>query len=147
MRTLEDIQKGPLRLYSFVNYYLSDLQRGLQTAHLVAELFVDYASEPIGSATDSILKGWGENDKTIIILNGGNCSDLINIFCRLQTKAGDYPCNVFQEDEASLGRATTCAGIIFPEFTKQDVEDYADVADGTDDFIDLMRLIRSCPLA
>lgn len=145
MRTLEEIRKGPLRLYSFVNYYLSDLQRGLQTAHLIPELYMKYRFSSSGATL--ILDAWAYMNKTIIILNGGNQKNLADILHQFQKAGLNYPYAMFQEDDDSLNNALTCVGIIFPEFTKQDVEDYADVADGTDDFIDLMRLIRSYPLA
>lgn len=145
MRTLEEIRKGPLRLYSFVNYYLSDLQRGLQTAHLVSELYMKYRFS--SSRVTFILDAWAYMNKTIIILNGGNQKNLSDILHQFQKAGLNYPYTMFQEDDDSLNNALTCVGIIFPEFTKQDVEDYVDVADGTDDFIDLMRLIRSYPLA
>jgi hypothetical protein len=31
-----------LRLYTFCNFYLSSIQQGIQSAHIVSELFVDY---------------------------------------------------------------------------------------------------------
>lgn len=151
MRTLEEIKSGPLRLYSFVNYYLSDLQRGLQTAHLVSELFAYYGDDEYdGYSQDmyDMLFLWANAHKTIIILNGGNSQNLQTIYDFIDQKYdGNYPFEMFLEDKESLNCALTCVGIIFPEFTKEDVDDYKFVADGTDNFIDLMRLIRSCPLA
>lgn len=152
MRTLEEIKAGPLRLYSFVNYYLSDLQRGLQTAHLVAELFTNYFDKenclyPYSEDRYDELFLWANAHKTIIILNGGNSQNLESISDILDQKCFNYPYMSFYEDKESLNCAITCVGLIFPEFTKQDVEYYADVADGVDNFIDLMRLIRSYPLA
>lgn len=146
MRTLDEIKAGPLRLYSFVNYYLSDLQRGLQTAHLVSELFINY-DRVCSPMENNCLHYWAHNNKTIIILNGGNCKSLFEINSIIHSKGYPYPHERFYEDKDSLNGALTCVGLVFPEFTKQDVDDYADVADGTDNFIDLMRLIRSCPLA
>lgn len=141
MRTIEEIKAGPLRLYSFVNYYLSDLQRGLQTAHVVAEIFLKYKCEK------STVIDWAFFNKTIIILNGGNCKSLRNIYQLLYKNSSGYPFDYFEEDQESLNGAISCVGLIFPEITKQDILDYADIADGADNFIDLMRLVRSYPLA
>lgn len=145
MRTLDEIKAGPLLLYSFVNYYLSDLQRGLQTAHVVSELFIKY--DYLQPQENNRLHFWARNNKTIIILNGGNSKNLLDINCFLYGRAYGYPTERFYEDKDSLNGALTCVGLIFPQFSKEDLEDYADVADGADNFIDLMRLIRSRPLA
>lgn len=145
MRTLYEIQHGPLRLYSFVNYYLSDLQRGLQTAHLVAELFQKYQYSSASAAL--ILSNWAYYNKTIIILNGGNQNNLDNILNQFQNFELGFPFGMFQEDIDSLNGALTCVGVIFPEFSKEELEQFAHVPEYADNFIDLMRLIRSYPLA
>ncbi len=145
MRTLEEIIQAPLRLYSFVNYYLSDLQRGLQTAHLVSELFDKYQYSSAGAAHS--LSNWAHCGKTIIILNGGNCYGLSCIHDVLEEKNCGYPFDFFTEDAASLNGALTCVGVIFPEFSREELEQFAHIPDNTDNFIDIMRLIRSYPLA
>lgn len=145
MRTLYEIQHGPLRLYSFVNYYLSDLQRGLQTAHLVSELCTKYKFSSSGATLT--LDSWAYYNKTIIILNGGNQKNLGNILNQLQDLESGFPFGMFQEDIDSLNGALTCVGVIFPEFSKEELEQFAHVPEYADNFIDLMRLIRSYPLA
>lgn len=145
MRSIEEIQRGPLRLYSFVNYYLSDLQRGLQTAHLVSDLFSKYKFKSCGGVL--ILGTWAHEHKTIMILNGGNCYGLSYIHDIIQEKNSGYPFDFFTEDVASLNGALTCVGIIFPEFTKEELDSFASIPDDTDHFVDIMRLIRSHPLA
>ena len=58
------------RLYTFVaGLYLSELQKGLQTAHVVGELFAD--TELLSKQRDALLN-WAQTDKTIIILNALN---------------------------------------------------------------------------
>jgi hypothetical protein len=144
MTNLEEIKNSELRLYSFVNYYLSDLQRGLQTAHLVSEIFTKYIFCNDDIAT--VLDKWACEDKTIIILNGGNCEELSYKF-NIINKVRGYPYAMFCEDMNSLYGALTCVGLIFPQFSKEDLEFYSDVPDGVDNFIDIMRLIHSCKLA
>jgi hypothetical protein len=99
-----------LRLYSFVNYYLSDLQRGLQTAHLVAELYKKYT---VGKHK-KVLVEWATDHKTIIILNGGNCSGLADVSSNLKyySERLELPVASFSEDMQSLGGALTVTGII-----------------------------------
>lgn len=92
------------RLYSFVNMYLSDIQKGIQTAHIVGELSM--RSHP---QYDDWLD-W----KTIIVLNGGNAQSLWDIRNFLQGQK-DYVNTHFCEDDQSLGGSITAVGIILPE--------------------------------
>lgn len=102
-----------MRLYSFVNYYLSPLQQGLQTAHCVSEYVNKY---PI-SMKKSFFEDWANNHKTIIICNGGNSLQLNELYSKLQTFSDlyDYPCTKFNEDAQSLNGATTAVSIVLPE--------------------------------
>lgn len=104
------------RLYSFVNFYLSSIQQGVQTAHLVAELFM---KSPINSAPFKPLLEWAKNDKTIIILNGGAAADIKEKFLFLTREAASAswaaPVGSFSEDEKSLSGTMTCCGIVVPE--------------------------------
>jgi hypothetical protein len=103
-----------MRFYSLVNYYLSDLQRGLQTAHAVSEMLVDPKN---CKAKLQHYHQWAKDHKTIIILNGGNSKmlqesyDNLSIWC---TAAG-LPITKFHEDEQSLNCALTCVGLVLPE--------------------------------
>ncbi len=100
-----------MRLYSFVNYYISPLQQGLQTAHIVSELFNDYTlCEPYEILTD-----WAKDHKTIVILKGGNSKDLLDLYDFFNDGENDYPFAKFCEDEQSLNGACTAVGIILPE--------------------------------
>lgn len=99
-----------MRLYSFVNSYLSPLQQGLQTAHLVGEF-----SHKISTDQALTYVTWAEDYKTIIILNGGNCASLNELITQFQTPENQYPWGYFFEDRESLNGALTCVGIILPE--------------------------------
>lgn len=99
-----------MRLYSFVNYYISPLQQGLQTAHVVAELFNDYTL----CGPFEILREWSEDHKTIVILKGGNSKDLLDLFYIFNDENNDYPFAQFCEDEQSLNGACTAVGIVLP---------------------------------
>lgn len=46
-----------MRLYTFVNFYLSGMQKGVQSAHALGELMVKYRYD------DSMLTEWLENTR------------------------------------------------------------------------------------
>jgi hypothetical protein len=110
-----------MRLYTFCNFYLSSIQQGVQTAHVVSEMFSKYY-KPFGSLPldpkFQLLRSWASDKegKTIIILNGGNCYDLAGISNALEVEENTkYPCAPFYEDAQSLNRALTCVGVVVPE--------------------------------
>jgi hypothetical protein len=107
-----------MRLYSFVNRYLSDIQKGIQTAHLVGELAAKYCN-------DAMFEEWRDEHKTIIVLDGGDCIKLYDIFKFLSASNPDemyrYLVGCFYEDE-SLEGALTCVGIIAPIYFYNDEE-------------------------
>ena len=102
------------RLYSFVNYYLSPLQHGLQTAHCVSELSVAALRK---SAASEAFKNWAKHDKTIIICKGGNDAQLRELAKSLKAygKRFNLPSTLFVEDEQSLNGAATATAIVVPE--------------------------------
>lgn len=102
-----------MRLYTFCNYYLNSISQGIQTAHVVAELYNDWAS-PCESEQFDQLDLWAHNHKTIIVLNGGNHQSLTELADLFDTADNPYPWAAFREDEASLNNAVTCVGIIVP---------------------------------
>lgn len=117
-----------LRLYTFTNFYLSQIQIGIQSAHLIGELFNDYVLDqktPPGKATtlyqrikNEMLVDWSLHHKTMIVLNGGNSLMLTNLYEELMI-LGDklnLPVSKFHEDEQSLNNALTCVGLIIPDF-------------------------------
>lgn len=56
------------RMYGFVPYNLSEIQKGIQFGHAV----VEYGQNAKGCKTEeAIYNKWANHDKTFIILNGG----------------------------------------------------------------------------
>jgi hypothetical protein len=100
-----------LRLYTFINFYLSSIQQGIQTAHIVHELFNKYK---FSSQTCALhIDEWALNHKTIIVCNGGGTIDLkagIAI-----AEASQYAWAPFYESGDCLSGALTGFGIILPE--------------------------------
>lgn len=106
-----------MRLYSFVNgLYLRPIQHGIQTAHLVHDLFIKYQTVHRKDA-GRVLYDWARDHKTIIILDASPMANveatyrsLIELGPKLK-----LPYEYFKEDEESLGGIMTCCGIVVPE--------------------------------
>lgn len=113
-----------LRLYTFCNMYLSSIQQGIQSAHVVHEMFMKYSSSvsPTSSA-EKLLHEWAENHKTIVVLNGGanqDIEDKYNLIASLldASRPGmirHLPFMSFHEDQYSLGGVMTAYGIVLPQ--------------------------------
>ena len=103
------------RLYTFVaGLYLNELQKGLQTAHVVGELFITPAHL---QCQREALTQWAENDKTIIILNAHNHGGVLTIRDGMQSLADELglPSAIFHEDIVSMNGMATAFGVIVPE--------------------------------
>lgn len=103
------------RLYSFTNYYLSSLQKGLQTAHVVGNMARNDHNNVFNRRVKTAFREWADKDKTIIILNGGNHAAIVEWYEYLIKFVDNYPVAGFQEDSVSLNGAYTATGIILPE--------------------------------
>lgn len=104
-----------MRFYGFGNYYLSSLQQGLQSAHVVGDLLTNY---PAKSVQNKMAYTWAKKHKTMVLLKGGNSAQLQAIFDKFKnlTRRGmKLPFAKFHEDEQSLGGALTYVGIVVPE--------------------------------
>jgi hypothetical protein len=93
--------------------YLTSIQHGIQTAHVVSELYRKY--EYSLNICHSLfimnhLKEWTELDKTIIVLNGGDTYTLEQDFTIFEKQR--FPFVSF--NEPGIGNAVTAIGIIVP---------------------------------
>jgi hypothetical protein len=111
-----------MRLYSFVLNYLSSIQQGIQTAHVLQEMNYEYlecchTSKDTHLLNKHKLLGWAKNHKTIIILNGGTRADIQKIYLKLNIICHDLglPFAKFHEDEDSLGGIITSCCVVVPE--------------------------------
>ena len=115
-----------MRLYTFTNYYLSSIQVGIQTAHVVAELFNTYPNnaDDLFSPYHTVSE-WAKNHKTIVCLNGGNNAMIEEVWSTLRRMNNtlSYPIAFFKEDAQSLGGIMTCVGVIVPS----EVYEYAQI--------------------
>ena len=102
------------RLYTFVaNHYISPLQCGLQTAHVVSELSQFKTNTPQWQKFNA----WAFNDKTIIICGAGNHAGVVSCFAELDRLCAQLglPVAIFREDEQSMNGMATACGVIVPE--------------------------------
>lgn len=107
------------RLYSFVaGLYLNELQKGLQTAHVVGDMAAQVVSAtPMAPEAIHAFRAWASTDKTIIILNAlnhGGVVELESVLSELAAGLG-LPCATFREDEISMNGMATAVGIVVPE--------------------------------
>lgn len=102
-----------MRLYAFLNYYLSPLQHGLQTAHCVGDMSIAYKHN---TAQHEAFTDWVTNHKTIIICNGGNSEALRVLYYELLTHYEQLrlPVVRFHEDGPSLNGALTAVATVVP---------------------------------
>lgn len=103
------------RLYAFVaGGYLSPLQCGLQTAHVIANISVEYDEQ------DRELREyrtWASEDKVIIICSAFNSQGVLDCFAELSRTGGalDLPMSIFFEDQESLNGAATACAVVVPQ--------------------------------
>lgn len=117
--------------YVFVNMYTSGIHAGIQAAHAIAELVHNFQSSPI-------LKGWVEETKTIILLEGGESGDLeqlavlfADIDCEQETEKFIF--NIWFEP--GLNSAATALALIFTdeamgEDQPQDIKNLVEIVRG-----------------
>jgi len=109
-----------MRLYTFTNFYFSSIQAGIQTAHVVHELFNKYDESEL--AIDKQLYDWSCNHKTIIVLNGGAFNDIFSLLEFFDSPYNPYPFSGFYEDVPSLNGMLTTVGIVLPTYIYEAAE-------------------------
>ena len=107
-----------LRAYFFGNMYLSQIQQGIQAAHVVTKMFGKYGREfegSMGNAGDTLFD-WADQGVTKILLNGGYQSNLATIHDALGLLCPmlELPYMKFHEEEAALNGALTSVGVVVP---------------------------------
>ena len=101
-----------LRLYTFINPYLSSIQQGIQSAHLVHDLMLKYQMH--SSSAAALVSDWAQHHKTIIVLNGGTTAELERGIEVLRAQSS-YPWVEFYESRECLSGALTGFGVVLPE--------------------------------
>lgn len=101
-----------LRLYTFINFYLSSIQQGIQSAHLVHDLMLKYQVH--SSAAAKLVSDWAREHKTMIVLNGGTTAELEQGIEVMRAQSS-YPWVEFYESRECLSGALTGFGVVLPE--------------------------------
>jgi len=115
-----------MRLYSFVaGLYLSQLQRGLQTAHVLGELnskYEDHGANLARMEKQQLLREWQRKHKTIIIASAMTAGEVRRLHEKLLTMTADWqpspmqmPVAMFCEDVESADGMATAVGIVVPQ--------------------------------
>lgn len=95
-----------MRLYNFVNMYLSDRHIGIQASHASNILVFKNHDNPA-------VADWVMNHKTTICLNGGDHESLKEIGARFMFDQSEYANQAFTEP--GLNDAYTAVSIVVPE--------------------------------
>lgn len=103
-------EHGELRAFFFTNMYMSSIQRGIQSTHAVARAFVKY-----GQDEAELLWEWAEEHETIIVLDAGYSEEIDSLANFFAHGDNPYPWTLYNESQAALNGAATCAMIILPE--------------------------------
>jgi hypothetical protein len=104
-----------MRLYTFINYYLSSIQQGIQSAHIAVDLFCKYTDPKYDKKILDTIITWADDHKTMVVCNGGNVASLKDLIQFFKDEENIYPWASFCEDGDSLGGTLTGVGIIIPE--------------------------------
>lgn len=93
-----------MKLYIFVFSFMSTIQKGIQAAHAVTELLAQNDSDEVWD--------WAEEDKTIVLLEGGNYEDISVI--REFAEKSEFESAEFVEDFATMGGLITAVAVLAP---------------------------------
>ena len=111
-----------MRAYFWGNLYLSSIQQGIQSLHCLNEMYIKYDGHLDHTHDDvcacdqyQMLRDWGENHKTVVILNAGEMSALDKVEELMSLADNPYPWTSWRESPESLNGALTNVGVILPE--------------------------------
>lgn len=113
------------RMYCVVNQYIAGIHAGIQSAHAMSEIFLDYSQRR--NKAGNLLWDWADRDKTVIVLNGGYQSSLQELCDKLKPLSGTYPWASFCEEQDALNGAMTAVAVVLPEYMYS--PQYAEVVD------------------
>lgn len=106
LKVVEDMKskQKALRMYFFVMYNLSDIQKGIQAGHAAVEYSRKYA-------TKERFIDFADNHKTFILLSGGGSEDMLKR--REELNQFDIPFSQFREPD--LNNSLSALAFILPE--------------------------------
>ena len=109
-----------LRCYTFTLFQLSSIQQGIQAGHAAVELVINYPQNPTIFTEQGFLplnnvQEWAHYWKTMVLLNGGDLSELRELILFFSTTHNPFMWTLFYESEESLDGIPTSIAIILPE--------------------------------
>lgn len=105
-----------MRLYSFVCFYLSSIQQGIQTGHMAVDLVRRYRdNNGMKHDVQSIVSDWADNHKTFIVLNGGDSDNILAIHDQIRDLSHKLNLPYCHFNEPGCIGMTTCVGVVVPE--------------------------------
>lgn len=102
------------RMYCVVNQYIAGIHAGIQSSHAMVEMFLKYPQRRSHAA--NLLWDWAMEDKTVIVLNGGYQSNLMDLCELLEPLSNTYPWDSFREEQNALNGAMTAVAVVLPEY-------------------------------
>lgn len=147
-----------MRLYTFVNCYLSSIQQGIQTGHILGEIVNKY--QVYSCTRPKQVYNFLRVHKTFIVCNAGNfygVMDYVGLFDRIENP---FPWSYFKEDQQSLAGLITGVGIILPKevyaaklgedglYRYENEEENTSITYNSGSWMEeLIRSVKSAPLA
>ena len=116
------MENEELRGFFFTNMYLSSIQKGIQSAHAVHDLFIKYRDQdPAGPTTrdediaaEHYLWVWAKKHKTMIVLDAGYDAELVDLWHFFRDESNPFPFEKWCESKEALNGACTCVAIVLP---------------------------------
>jgi hypothetical protein len=105
-----------LRMYGFVPYNISDIQKGIQFGHAVVELVQKLKYDTKLNDELRIFNEWADKHKTFIILNGGTSNHSVNRYIQ------DYQFEFTGSMESHL-KYLNELGVVTGDFFEPDLND------------------------
>jgi len=152
---MSEKQPNNYRGYFFGNMYLSSIQQGIQSSHVIQDMYSEYHVMSNSYPAKTIFNRWMHSDKTMILLNGGYQSSLRALYEDLMRWTEDgtvYPVGRFYEEQDALNGALTSVGIILPESVYAFGDENMELVGGEpakvqadDSFYGLKSITLTCP--
>lgn len=110
-----------MKLYAFVNMYMSGVHAGIQTAHLVSSMHNKYSDALFEGVAADTFHRWAEKDRTIIALHAGDHRGLCQLFDRIEQIClpRELPYGRWHESEDALMGACTAVGVVIPSTCRE----------------------------
>lgn len=125
-----------MRMYVLCHQWLSPLQKGLQGAHAIVDLF--YSNQDDKDFMEAFNE-WADMHRTMIFLNGGNSKNLREMFMLTYNSfPHDTFSILFNEDTDSLNGSPTAVAILVSENLCKLMDEYRETPYAErDQFLDL----------